>query len=387
MHEVKKRFSIALDIKRESSNREFEVVEGDNGNEFVVSLFDGGTPVDLTGCLVLAVFKKSDGSSAQQDSAGHGITLDPEESNRFTVSLYITSFTSGKVESEIQVYSGADNSTLVTSAKFRFKCRKGIFLPETVEATDEYPLLVKMVSDMTALEEGVSAAEAGRISRDAAFSVFEEYDPAKEYVPLNKVSFNGSSYQNRSSCTGVEPTDREHWLLIAAKGESTGDMLKCVYDPEGKERDIFAYADCSAAAALEAAPVKAAPGDGDALVLFGGDGLIRKSGWADVRAALSNDFAAKNPPQYVLVLPAEGWSPEAPFSVTVPAPGVTEGQIYDIDLVRPADPAARALEQEGWNRVSDIKEVEGGFLFLCDEEKPGLPVTFRAIYRCEGEVS
>ncbi len=61
---VQKRFSIALDIKRPTANRDFEVVEGDNSNVLEVTLTDDGAPVDLAGCRVCAVFSKSDGNTA-----------------------------------------------------------------------------------------------------------------------------------------------------------------------------------------------------------------------------------------------------------------------------------------------------------------------------------
>lgn len=44
-HEVKKRFEIALDISRPISNRAFTLVEGDTGNELIISLADDGEPV------------------------------------------------------------------------------------------------------------------------------------------------------------------------------------------------------------------------------------------------------------------------------------------------------------------------------------------------------
>lgn len=102
---VIKRFNVELDIKRSSSNREFEVVEGDNGNELVVTLTDDGEPVDLSGCIVIAVFSKCDGRTAQQDNQGHGITVGGEHNNELTIELYTSSFAPGLVECEIQVIS------------------------------------------------------------------------------------------------------------------------------------------------------------------------------------------------------------------------------------------------------------------------------------------
>lgn len=85
-------------------------------------------------------------------------------------------------------------------------------------------------------ETSRAAAETARQEAENARNVWEDYNPAQSYVPGNKVAYQGSSYVNRSACTGVVPTDTTHWLMIARKGEDgdgagSGDMLKSVYDP------------------------------------------------------------------------------------------------------------------------------------------------------------
>lgn len=52
-----------------------------------------------------------------------------------------------------------------------------------------------------------------------AMAVWEEYDPEKDYAPLNKVAYQGSSYINVLACKGVPPTEETHWLPIASKGD------------------------------------------------------------------------------------------------------------------------------------------------------------------------
>ena len=152
---VKKRFNISLDVKNSSSNRPIEVVEGDNGNEIRVVLTDEGKPVDLSGCRVLAIFSKSDGRTAEQDSAGHGILMEEESEGSFTIELYTGSFSPGLVECEIQVLSGEEHTTLITSAKFNFSCRRSIMNGDTVQATDEYPVLVELIDRVNKAEEGL----------------------------------------------------------------------------------------------------------------------------------------------------------------------------------------------------------------------------------------
>lgn len=135
---VKKIFDVSLDIKQPSTNPDIVIVEGDNGNEIVVTLTDSGTPVNLTGCLVLAVFALPNGLTVQQDSNGHGITLSEFEGyeNEFTIELYTTSFSPGLVNCEIQVLSGTEQDVLVTSAQFNFKCHR---LPKLTQAYPRRP--------------------------------------------------------------------------------------------------------------------------------------------------------------------------------------------------------------------------------------------------------
>ena len=47
---------------------------------------------------------------------------------------------------------------------------------------------------------------------------WEPYDPDTEYVPLSKVTYQGSSYICIQECRGVAPTDTDYWLIIAQGG-------------------------------------------------------------------------------------------------------------------------------------------------------------------------
>ena len=61
---------------------------------------------------------------------------------------------------------------------------------------------------------------------EEAVKVWETYDSAKTYLPLQKVSRLGSSYICKAACKGVAPeldvaggVEGAHWLLIASKGD------------------------------------------------------------------------------------------------------------------------------------------------------------------------
>ena len=105
MAAVKKTFDIALDIADAGANREFTVVDGDNGNVLAILLTDGGYPVDLTGCRVIAVFSKSDGTACQDSyDADGGITLCGTLNNQVDIELFAGSVAPGTVECELQPF-------------------------------------------------------------------------------------------------------------------------------------------------------------------------------------------------------------------------------------------------------------------------------------------
>ncbi len=154
---VNKVFDVALDIKRPSANRDFTVVNGDSGNRINISLSDGGSPVKLTGCRVIAAFLRPDGCSSMQDSGveGSGVTLSTEDSSAVAIYLSPASFSPGIVECELQIYSDDTLSTLVTTARFNFTCREAIVNENTVQAAPELPLLKSLYDKLSNI--GVSA--------------------------------------------------------------------------------------------------------------------------------------------------------------------------------------------------------------------------------------
>ncbi len=164
---VKKRFSIGLDIADSGANREFTVVEGDSGNVLSILLSDGGDPVDLSGCRVVAVFSQSGGTFCQDSAIENGgVTLCGALNNQVDIELFAGSVAQGMVECELQIYSDVDFSTLVTTAKFNFACRRAIMDEDTITASPQFPMLSGLIERVETLE--ASAAEAADNANAAA---------------------------------------------------------------------------------------------------------------------------------------------------------------------------------------------------------------------------
>ena len=201
---VNKVFDVDLDIKRPSSHRDFTVVNGDNGNRINVTLMDGDSPVDLTGCRIIAAFSRADGSTSLQDSGvqNGGITISPDDASKVAIDLFPASFSPGVVECELQVYSDASLSTLVTTARFNFICREAIVNSSTVQAAAEYPLLKAMQDGLTSLKasldelmESAKAAEEGRQTAENSREAL--------YDKLSKLRATATMLQS-----GADPTAR-----------------------------------------------------------------------------------------------------------------------------------------------------------------------------------
>ena len=94
-------------------------------------------------------------------------------------------------------------------------------------------------------QSAIAAAEEAQ-NFATAMQECEPYSSTKSYVVANMVTSGGSTYRCIKPCTGISPPNNTYWLLIAQKGADglgSGDMVKSVYDPQGKAQDIFSYAD------------------------------------------------------------------------------------------------------------------------------------------------
>ncbi len=163
MNTETKTFALTLDMVRTIHSHPFEVVDGDTGNVLEVRLENNGVPVDLTGRYLCMVFRSCIGTALQD--ADSGIELGAE-TGTFSISLLPGSYGPGNVSADVQVYSGADRSTLITSTRFTFRCRNALLNDETMRAQATYPPLVAATREATAAAAAANAA-AGQVTSAA----------------------------------------------------------------------------------------------------------------------------------------------------------------------------------------------------------------------------
>lgn len=157
-----KDYTVTLDLLRTLPFRPFEVVEGDTGNVLHVTLLNNGGAMDLAGCKICVIFASSAGFAMQDETSG---VVKTEEAGTFDVSLLPTAYGAGNVSADVQIYSGENDETLVTSTRFDFRCRKSLVSGDIIRANAAYPPLVEAAR--VANEAAAAAlAAADRIGTD-----------------------------------------------------------------------------------------------------------------------------------------------------------------------------------------------------------------------------
>ena len=157
-----KDYFITLDMMRTLPFRPFEVVEGDTGNILHVTLLNNGDPMTLDGCSIQIAFASSSGFAMQDETSG---IVKTATQGSFDVTLLPTAYGAGNVSADVQIYSGTNGGTLVTSTRFDFRCRKSLISGEIIRANAAYPPLVEAAR--VANEAAAAAlAAAERIDTD-----------------------------------------------------------------------------------------------------------------------------------------------------------------------------------------------------------------------------
>ena len=229
MGTIYKTFDVALELKQTSTNAPFYVIEGDNGNKIKITVTDGGSAVYLTGCRVIAVFSKSNGTSMQDSAeADGGVTIGGTYNNEVTVALRPASIAPGQVECELQIYSDENKTTLITTAKFNFECQRAIFNEDTAMATNEYPLLVSLISvcnGIVAAEELRVVAEASRVSAEGERAAAEASRVSAEQARASAESGRASAESARANAESSRAT-AEQGRVTAEQSRVTAETAR-----------------------------------------------------------------------------------------------------------------------------------------------------------------
>jgi len=154
-----KEFDILLDI-RKLNNPNIEVVQDDvNANVFNISLVDGLEPFDLSGCDVDLVVSKSDGTTVMQSTSSDppGVAIVNEKQGKIRCVLKTNTIASpGRTIAEVKI---SESDVMLTSAQFEFYIRKSLLNDKTIESTNEFPVLKKLVEDTKNIIDAVPIIE------------------------------------------------------------------------------------------------------------------------------------------------------------------------------------------------------------------------------------
>ena len=127
----------------------YEVVVGDyETNIYNIKLEDDGQPYPLEGLDVEIVFAKQDRTTVVQDKT-NGVVIDGD-----SIRCTLTSNTiavSGVVYAEVRVLQ---DTKVLTSSRFRFYVRNPILNDNTVESSNEFPMLVQATEDAKEATQG-----------------------------------------------------------------------------------------------------------------------------------------------------------------------------------------------------------------------------------------
>lgn len=290
---IYKTFDIALELKQTSTNPAFTVIEGDTGNRLRITVTDGGSPVDLTGCRVIAVFSKSNGL-AVQDSAGEngGVEIGGTYNNVVTINIFSPSIAPGNVECELQIYSGEQSEVLITTARFNFKCNRAVMNGDALQSEEEFPLLVNLIKTVQGFVNDEELRKLAEAERQAEYQKWANAEAVAETLP----------HGTPATAEVVEEGGKQVFKFGIPKGEGSGDMRKEVYDKNA-------------------------------------DGVVDKAALADnadkLGGKLPSEYASK-PTVYPATLELTNWSGDNPYTYTLSVPGITAASNGDIRIAQTA---------------------------------------------------
>lgn len=226
---------------------------------------------------------------------------------------------------------------------------------ESIRATAEATRLNQESARVTA-EAARAAAEQGRATRDTEYRKLGPYNPAASYVPLNKVTYEGSCYQCIQAVTGIVPTNTEYWALIAAAGEGSGDMLKATYDADndGVVDDAEKLGGQAPSYYATATGLSAHTGN-------------TSNPHNVTRAQIGAAAAAV---EYVVTVFAANWAGSGPWAQTVTVTGMTATMLPFIDVYLVYSDGDNPLRITAFSCIDRAVTAANAITLYCCREKP-----------------
>ncbi len=279
-----KTFSLTLDMMRAMRSHPFEVVAGDTGNVLEVRLENDGVPVALAGRYVCMVFRSGIGTALQDTESGIALG---EEPGTFSIALLPGSYGPGNVSADVQVYSGADRSTLITSTRFTFRCRNALLSDETMRAQATYPPLIAATqAAQTATGQAVAAAQAAA-GGEAARAAAEALRDGAEQQRQTGEAARQAAEAGRAAAEALRDEKVDEVYAAYTAGELKGD--KGEKGDKGDKGDPGSYETHGHGNVTSAGAIGTAAGK---LVVTGAGGLLTAGRTLAVGATEPSEMAA-----------------------------------------------------------------------------------------------
>ena len=146
---VSKTYDFRLDLKAASSIDLPNVIAGDVGNVFRITITDAGVPVALTGTRIRLLLTGTSGTGSQDTAVtGSDITVD---GSVVTVEVHADMIENGLNVGRVEIYSGSgDDMTMVTTAPFHFTAvnsasEKAKIFPSLIAAEQRFNELLSLL--------------------------------------------------------------------------------------------------------------------------------------------------------------------------------------------------------------------------------------------------
>jgi hypothetical protein len=160
----KKQYAFTLDFKNASSIDLPNIVSGDTGNEFIITVTNGGNPVDLTGARVRLIIVNKDGPGSQDsDVEGSDIDMTRAADGVVAIDVHSPMISNGLNVGCIEAYTGANHEIQNTTQNFNFTAKlspseRASLFPSLLIAEARYQAIIAAVQE--ALESIVCVSGA-----------------------------------------------------------------------------------------------------------------------------------------------------------------------------------------------------------------------------------